>query len=45
MALASYITLFHNDSKAFKDHVGLTWLTLNTEGFKFFKNRAQKVSE
>lgn len=45
MAQASYITLFHNDSKAFKDCVVLTWLTLNTEGFKFLKSRAQKVSE
>lgn len=38
MAEAAYITLFHNDSKVFKDHVGLTWLTFNTEGFKFLKN-------
>lgn len=44
MAQASYITLFH-DLIAFKDHVGLTQLTLNTEGFKFLKNRTQKVSE
>lgn len=32
MAQAVYITLFHNDSKAFKDHVDLTRLTLNKEG-------------
>lgn len=36
-AQASYITSFHNDSKVFKEHVVLTRLTRNTEGFKFLK--------